>query len=164
MTTRHDESPDTLTVRQAAPDDAESLAALINAAYRVEDFFKIGDRIDVAAVLAKVDRGRFIVLDDAGSLAGCVYIEVNEHIGYFGLLSISPQRQKQGLGARLIELAESSCRAAACNVMEIEVVNLRTELPPFYRKFGYVEHGTRRFSDLERSTQACHCIVMRKPL
>ena len=46
----------------------------------------------------------------------------------------------------------------------LDVVNLRTELPAYYRKFGYVEHGTRAFPDGEQITRACHCIVMRKPL
>ena len=48
--------------------------------------------------------------------------------------------------------------------MELDVVNLRTELPGYYQKFGYVEHGTRAFPDGERITRACHCIVMRKRL
>ena len=48
--------------------------------------------------------------------------------------------------------------------MELDVVNLRTELPLHYRKFGYVEHSTRPFPDGEHITRACHCIVMRKPL
>jgi hypothetical protein len=48
--------------------------------------------------------------------------------------------------------------------MEIEVVNLRNELPPFYRKFGYVEHSTRAFPDDEHTSRPCHFIVMRKVL
>jgi GNAT superfamily N-acetyltransferase len=154
----------TVLARDATPADADRLAVLISAAYRVEDFFKVGDRIDPAGVLEKMRHGRFVVLEDGASLAGGVYIEVHGRIGYFGLLSISPSRQKQGLGARLIELAESACREEGCTEMEIEVVNLRTELPPFYRRFGYVEQSTRPFPVDERSTQPCHFIVMRKSL
>jgi GNAT superfamily N-acetyltransferase len=80
------------------------------------------------------------------------------------MLSIDPPRQGRGLGARLIAEAEDYCRRARCTEMELEVVNLRIELPPFYRRFGYVERGTRPFTDTERASQPCHFIVMSKPL
>ena len=153
-----------LNVRDATPHDAEALARLINAAYRVEEFFKIGDRIDPPGVLDKMQHGRFLVLEDEDTLAGCVYVEANGSLGYFGLLSIDPSRQKQGLGARLIGLAEAACRDAGCSEMEILVVDLRTELPPYYRRFGYVETGTRPFSDDEPTSRPCHFITMGKEL
>ena len=153
-----------MIVRDATTADGESLARLITAAYRVEDFFKIGDRIDTAGVLQKMRHGRFVVLDDAGTLAGSVYIEINGETGYFGMLSIDPSRQRQGLGSRLIGIAEAACVDAGCTEIEIEVVSLRTELPPYYRKYGYVEQGTRPFPDDEHTTRPCHFIVMRKPL
>jgi GNAT superfamily N-acetyltransferase len=78
------------------------------------------------------------------------------------MLSIDPSRQKQGLGARLMAAAEARCQEAGCHEMELEVVNLRTELPPFYRRFGYAEMGTRPFTD--PSKIPCHFIVMTKPL
>jgi hypothetical protein len=62
----------------------------------------------------------------------------------------------------MIAAAEDHCRNAGCREMELEVVNLRTELPPFYRKFGYLETGTRPFPDVEKSKLPCHFIVMSK--
>lgn len=151
--------------RVAGPDDAPALAALINLAYRVEDFFKIGDRTDAPEVREKMTHGAFVVLEDAdGTLAGSVYVTANESVGYFGMLSIDPSRQGQGLGTRLILEAEERCRRAGCRTMELEVVNLRTELPPFYRRFGYTETGTRPFSETERISRPCHFIVMSKSL
>lgn len=151
--------------RVAHPADAPALAALINLAYRVEDFFKIGDRTDPAEVREKMTHGDFVVLEDAdGTLAGSVYVTADEGVGYFGMLSIDPPRQGQGLGKRLIHEAEDHCRRAGCHEMELEVVNLRTELPPFYRRFGYVETGTRPFSETERISRPCHFIVMSKAL
>jgi N-acetylglutamate synthase-like GNAT family acetyltransferase len=115
----------TLNVRDATLDDADVLVTLINAAYRVEDFFKLTDRIDRAEVLDKMQHGRFLVLEERDALAGCVYVEVNDRVGYFGLLSIDPSKQKQGLGARLIGIAEAACREVGCSEMEIWVVDLR---------------------------------------
>jgi GNAT superfamily N-acetyltransferase len=142
--------------RLGVPDDAPALAALISLAYRVEDFFKIGDRTDPAEVREKMTHGAFIVLEDAdGTLAGSIYVTAHDGLGYFGMLSIDPARQGQGLGSRLIAEAENHCRRA---------VNLRTELPPFYRRFGYTETGTRPFNETERASRPCHFIVMSKRL
>jgi GNAT superfamily N-acetyltransferase len=157
--------PEVMTTRSATPEDAPALAALISLAYRVEDFFKIGDRTDADDVRARMERGAFLILEDAaGGMAGCVYVTRHDDVGYFGMLSIDPSRQGQGYGSRLIAAAEACCRDAGCREMELEVVNLRTELPPFYRRFGYVESGTRPFSDTERTSRPCHFIVMTKRL
>lgn len=155
---------DHLSIREGRPHEAEALAALISRAYEVEAFFKIGDRTDAADVRDRMRRGRFLVLEGSDGLAGCVYVVINGERGYFGLLSIDPGRQKQGLGARLIAAAEDTCRKSGCREMELEVVNLRTELPPYYRRFGYQEAGTRPFPDTERATRPCHFIVMTKLL
>ena len=154
-----------MQTRIATPDDAAALAALISLAYRVEDFFKIGDRTDADDVRARMKDGAFLVLDeDDGSLAGCVYVTRHGETGYFGMLSIDPARQGRGLGARLIAAAEAHCASQGCSEMELEVVNLRTELPPFYQRFGYTESGTRPFTDTDKASQPCHFVVMTKKL
>lgn len=154
-----------MRIRSAAPGDAKALAVLISLAYRVEDFFTVGDRTNKDEVAAKMKKATFVILeDDAGAMAGCVYVDVRGDSGYFGMLSVDPSRQGQGLGKCLIEAAERFCAEAGCRVMEIEVVNLRTELPPFYRAIGYSETGTRPFTPGERTKLPCHFIVMTKVL
>jgi GNAT superfamily N-acetyltransferase len=153
-----------MTIRIAAPIEAPVLASLISLAYRVEDFFKIGDRTDADDVRKRMTVGEFLVIEDERGVAGCVYVMRHGDVGYFGMLSIDPARQNKGLGSQLIAAAEAHCRAAGCRTMELEVVNLRTELPPFYRRFGYTESGTRPFTDTERTSRPCHFIVMTKPL
>jgi len=156
---------DDVTIRCAVPEDAAALAKLISLAYRVEDFFKIGDRTDPEDVRARMVDATFLVMEDrTGVMLGCVYVKHHDRTGYFGMLSIDPARQGQGLGVRMITAAEDYCRDAGCDEMELEVVNLRTELPPFYRKFGYAETGTRPFPDLDKSKLPCHFIVMTKSL
>ena len=50
-------------VRVAVPADAPAIAVLANAAFRVEDFFKVCDRTDAAEVEAMMGTGVFLVLD-----------------------------------------------------------------------------------------------------
>jgi GNAT superfamily N-acetyltransferase len=152
------------SARVAAADDVRALTALINEAYVVEAFFKRGERTDAVEIAELMRRGRFLVLGTGETLRGCVYVEVNGDRGYFGMLSIDPSSQKQGLGKRLIAAAEDLCRSAGCRTMELQVVSLRTELPPYYRKFGYTEAGIREFVQTEEWTKPCHFVVMSKPL
>ena len=48
-----------MKIRVAESRDAAAAATLISLAYRVEDFFKIGDRTDEADVLARMKKGSF---------------------------------------------------------------------------------------------------------
>jgi len=60
---------------------------------------------------------------------------------------VNPARQGSGLGKRLMTFAEQRTAAAACQSLDIRVVNLRTELPPFYHALGFVETGTEPLTD-----------------
>jgi GNAT superfamily N-acetyltransferase len=115
-------------------------------------------------VRALLEKGKFLLAEDAGKLAGCVYIELRGERGYFGLLAVDPTLQRSGLGSRLVATAEDECRSAGCRFMDLTLVNLRTELPAFYRRFGYVESGTLPFPSDQHANQPCHLVMMSKPL
>jgi GNAT superfamily N-acetyltransferase len=99
-------------------------------------------------------------------LAGCVYAELRGERGYFGLLAVDPTMQRSGLGSRLMDAAEQYCREAGCQFMDLTVVNLREELPEFYRRRGYAESGsgTEPFPAAARAKMPCHLVRMSKPL
>lgn len=160
----HHQGMTTAVIRRAAEADVGRIVALVNAAYRVEDFFKIGDRTDPADIRDHLRQGDFLLLEAGEELLGCVFVAVNGNEGYFGMLSVAPARQGQGLGTRLLKEAEDACARAGCRTMEIEVVSLRTELEGYYARVGYVANGTRPFPANERTTMACHFIVMKKNL
>ena len=148
-------------LRIATLPDAPNLARLINDAFVVEAFFKIGDRTSADEIAALMHAGgEFLVVDGSG----CVYVTCAGDRAYFGMLSIDPAKQRQGLGRRLIDAAEARARERGCRFMDIHIVNLREELPPYYRRLGYVENGTLPFSEPDRASRPCFFIVMSKPL
>ena len=152
-----------MNLRIATDADVDRLVALINAAYDVEKFFVTGDRTNAADLRSRMQRGQFLVVEsEPDTFVGCVFVAVEGNDGFMGMLSVAPARQGHGLGRALSVAAEEYCRSHGCLEVEIEVVNLRTELPPFYRKLGYRESGERPFPDDERLTRPCHFIVMRK--
>ena len=151
-------------LRTASPADAGAVTALINAAYQVERFFVDGDRTSEDEVRRHMAKGTFLVAEEDGVPIGCVYTEQRGDRGYFGLLAVDPGQHGKGLGRTLIEAAEARFRRAGCQAVDISVVDLRTELPPFYRRLGYVETGTAPFSDPQKATRPCHFILMSKTL
>ena len=152
-------------VRTAGPHDVADLARLINSAFAVERFFKRGDRTTIDEIRALSATGEFMLVDGPqGDALGCVYWTRQGDDGYFGMLSIAPAQQGRGLGRLLIDAVESRCRAAGCRRMRIHIVNLREELPPFYRRLGYAETGTLPFPAPEEAMRPCHFIVMTKAL
>jgi GNAT superfamily N-acetyltransferase len=155
-----------MNIRLGTMADMEQMIPIINAAFSVEGFID-GTRTDPERLPPMFDTGDFLVLEDGGSILATVYVEIRaEQRGYFGMLSVDPAQQGRGFGRLMVEAAEDYCRTKGCDVMDIVVVNLRTELPPIYRKLGYVEVGIEEFhpsKPLKPGVEA-HCIVMSKPL
>jgi len=155
----------TISIRTAAPADAAKITDVINAAFRVaEEFFIDGLRIGQAEVEQLLGKGAFLLAETGDRLSGSVYVEMRGARSYLGLLSVDPASQKSGLGSLLMNEAENYCRQRGSRFMDIYIVNLRQELPPYYRRRGYVENGTTPFPADVPVKIPCHFINMAKPL
>lgn len=152
------------TFRKANESDAEALVLLINRAFVVERPFFTTERIDLAETLEHFEKGTFLLAEARRDLAGCNYVELRGESGYFGLLSIDPMYQNRGLGRKLVERAEDYCRGAGCSLMQIRVLNHRTELPPFYEKLGYTTAGIEEVEQAPTARLPYHFILMEKEL
>lgn len=151
-----------MTVRAAGLEEAGEIVRVINAAFLpAESFFVDGDRIDREQVLHNFEKGVFLVAEE---MAGCVYVELRGERAYIGLLSVDPARQKGGVGRALMNAAESYARERGCRAMDLRIVNLRQELPPFYRKLGYLESGDEEFTPGVATRLPCHFVKMQKAL
>jgi GNAT superfamily N-acetyltransferase len=105
-----------------------------------------------------------LLLYEGDALVGCVYVKITGDRAYLGTLSVDPARQKTGLGRRMMSEAEAFARARGCKALDIRIVNLRTELPPIYRKFGFMETGTEVLKDTRKFSQPVHFVTMSKAL
>jgi predicted N-acetyltransferase YhbS len=152
-------------IRIAAPADAANITAVINAAFRIaEGFFVDGNRITQAEVEQSLRKGAFLLAEDGDKINGCVYVELRGERSYLGLLSVDPTYQQGGHGSLLMLEAEKYCREQGSRFMDILIVNLREELPPFYEKRGYVQNGTSPFPEDVETRMPCHFINMTKAL
>jgi ribosomal protein S18 acetylase RimI-like enzyme len=151
-------------MRTATRSDADAIARLINTAFLVEQFFIERDRTNPATVRALIEKGKFLLAEDAPNLLGCVYFEMHGGRGYFGMLSIDPSRQRKGLGRQLVNTVEKYFQDAGCKFSDMKIVNVRTELHTLYRRWGYVDTGTAIYDDPTPTKIPVHFITMSKPL
>lgn len=152
--------------RFADQSDTAGLLTLINQAFSVESFFHIGTRLDPDRIQPHLRNGRFLVAESEGKLVGCVYVELHGEESYLGLLSVDRSLQKTGLGRRLVAAAEEFAREMGARRMDLTVVNLRTELPPYYERLGYRIVGEEPIPEQmkARVNQPCYFLRMSKPL
>ena len=154
--------------RFATERDIPEIVRIINAAFRVEDFFVNGDRTNHADIAARMTDPsvRFLVVDAAepGALAAAVVVDVHDGQGHFAMLSVDPPLQGRGLARILMTAIEDYCREAGCESVDIEVVNLREELPAFYDIMGYTPTDSAPFPDKGKLRRDAHMVRMTKRL
>ena len=151
-------------VRSGEPADIPEIVRVINAAYRVEDFFVRGNRTDDNDIRARMwtPGNSFIVIEEGEKLVGAVAVDIAAERGHFAMLSVDPDHQGRGIGRMLMSAIEDHCRRAGCTSLDIEVVNLREELPPFHEAFGFSTAGTIPFDKPGKLTRDAHLVRMSK--
>jgi predicted N-acetyltransferase YhbS len=163
----HSQSAPSLRIRLATEADIPRLVPMINAAFTVETFLE-GTRTDIDRLSAYFLKGEFLLAeDDSGQLIGSIYTELRGARGYLGMLAVDPVHQRAGHGRTLMLAGEDYLRGKGCNAVDICVIAWRTELPPIYRRFGYVETAIQDFNPSQRlkpGTPLCQSILMSKPL
>ena len=152
------------TLREASPSDADRIAALVNRAFLAESWFKSTDRTNAAQVLELMSKGVFLLLEEQARLLACVYLESRGDRVYLGMLSVEKDVQGRGIGRRVMHEAEEFARRAGHVAIDLRIVHLREELPPYYRRLGYVEAGTEPAPDFPGVNVPIHFLLMTKSL
>jgi N-acetylglutamate synthase-like GNAT family acetyltransferase len=169
------------TIRLANPDEAPHITALIERAYRGEESksgwtseadLLTGPRTSVPEIAAimRDPLARFLVADaDDGGLAGCALIRNEKGLGYFGMFAVRPDLQGSGIGDRLLTSAEQHLRDLwLLQAVYMTVINIRTDLIPYYERRGYKRTGDRKPFPFDIAPGATrtdfHLTVLRKAL
>ena len=151
-------------IRFGEPRDIAELVPLINVAFLPEQIAIEGDRINAEKLQPFFENGRFLVIEDAEGLAGCVYAEVRGSRGYVGLLALRPELKGRGLGRLLMSRAEDYLAGAGCVAADLRTISARTDLVPMYKHLGYQEMGTAAMPPEIPLKIPCHFIIMSKAL
>jgi GNAT superfamily N-acetyltransferase len=153
-----------ISVRRATETDVPAIVRLVNIAFLTERFFIERDRTDADTVRNLLRDGQFLLAEDGPDLVGCVHAESHGDRGYFGMLSIEPHRQKEGIGRWFIGWLENYFRESGCKFCDLKIVNVRDDLHSIYLKLGYTDTGTSEYDDPHPTKIPVHFIHMTKPL
>lgn len=173
-----------IRIREAIPNDISSLFSLINDSYQVETgnsgvaFKKTLRLIDVNTEMVPLiprtlvaefvsddvtDKDKDAVLEE---LAGSITWEETEHDDYkamhFGPFAVSTRHQKMGVGSALLNALYQLAQKRDCEYIDLECVNWRTDIIPWYQAMGFKVIGEGSFPAPERCTRDCHFILMRR--
>jgi len=165
ISTRSHQNSTRFLIRPSTSSDDTAIISIANAAFAIETFMD-GTRTDTDRLADMKKQGEVLVAEANGNVIACIYVELHGSRGYFGMLSVSPQSQGTGAGRAMVEAAENYCRERGCTDMDIDVLNMRPELFPYYRKLGYFETGTEEFHPTRpiKPGVNCYCVVMSKKL
>ncbi|GAA4861658.1 GNAT family N-acetyltransferase [Luteimonas vadosa] len=142
-----------LHFRDAGEDDIPALVTLVTSAYRgdasragwtTEADFLDGNRIDPEVLRADLrkPRSRVLVAERDGRMLACAHVAAEGDAGYFGMFSVQPGLQGQGIGHAVLAEAERVAREDwGLPAMRMTVIDLRDELIAWYARRGYRRTG-----------------------
>lgn len=146
----------TLAFRDAGEDDIDAVRSLVESAYRGESSrrgwtteadFLDGQRIDVEGLrelIADPDARVLMAFRD-DRLVACCELRRNAETAYFGMFSVRPDGQGAGLGKLVLAEAERFANSDwQCRLMQMTVIDIRSELIAWYERRGYRRTGVHK--------------------
>lgn len=138
-----------MELRLAQAHDLQTLSIFVNSAYR-GDSSKIGwtteadllggQRTDASELLKLIQTKStvILILEIAGKIHGCVCLVQKSDSVYLGMLTVDPEKQGQGIGANLLNMAEKWAQKNwSAKKIEMTVIQKRLELIAWYERKGY---------------------------
>jgi ribosomal protein S18 acetylase RimI-like enzyme len=142
-------------ISKAQLSDAETIATLVNSAYRgdhakkgwtTEADFIDGSRTDAATltdIIKKTDTTILKYVRD-GKIISCVELKRDGNKLYLGMLTVEPSIQGGGIGKEMLRSAEEFGKKEGCRSVYMTVITIRKELIDWYKRHGYVDTGERK--------------------
>jgi GNAT superfamily N-acetyltransferase len=135
-------------IRDARPEDAEALAALIGQLGYPTSADAVARRL---ARLDASDADRVVVAElgaevvGLASLHASLSVEYDEPAAKLGALVVDERYRRRGVGEALVAEMEAEARRRGCCLIFLTTAERRAEAHEFYRRVGFEETG-RRFA------------------
>lgn len=148
-----------MTIRDANESDKSVLVALIRDSFRdvAEKFgltaencpkfpaFNAKERVE-----SDFEKGlRYYILEENDKVCGCVALEkAGMDLCYLGRLSVLPEYRNKGFGEALVNHLLEQAGKIGFRRVEIGIISKHRKLRNWYKKFGFVQKGTKKFDHL----------------
>ena len=141
--------------KTATTTNADQISQLVNSAYRgdsskagwtTEADLLDGQRTDPTSIEQTIltpNNSIELALDEnTNELMGVVHLKHDDdETLYFGMLTVKPNSQAQGLGKKLLEHVETYAQKNNFTRLRISVLHLRPELIAYYERRGFKATG-----------------------
>ena len=126
-------APMTYRIRTATREDLSNVVPLLNAAYGPRATF--GARFN--SYLSLQPHG-WVVADGGAGLIGVGGFVSFARCAYIGLMAVSPERQRSGIGASLFEEILTRSEDHGCTLLLLDASDAGA---PLYEKYSFRDHG-----------------------
>ena len=133
-----------IRIRDAAPPDAEALAALAGQLGYPSGAAEVGSRLAFMAAHPAL-HAVYVAEDAQGAVAGWVHVFVSAHVesdpfAEIGGLVVDEQQRGAGVGEALVRRAEAWARARGLAHLRVRSNVVRERALRFYERHGFVRH------------------------
>jgi GNAT superfamily N-acetyltransferase len=147
-----------VTIRQAIPEDAPTIADILNEAAKWLDrsgmpLWRL-DELALAAIASDVAAGLFFLAEDSGEAAGTVRFQLEDTVfwpdapqaeaAYIHRLAVRRRYAGTGLSAVLMKWAAQRALMLGRRVLRLDCDSSRPRLRHVYESFGFVHHSDRQ--------------------
>ena len=135
-----------LVIREAASDDIEAMAALIQALGYDVTADELRHRLPVLEAA-----GEHTLVADLGGILGVlttsrtIVLHRPRPVGRISMMVVAEAQRGRGIGAALVAAAEERLRAQGCGMVEVTSNARRERAHRFYERLGY-ERTSHRFA------------------
>lgn len=146
------------TLRPAEDEDAPTVAALVDAAYRPYiDRIGFPPRPMLDDYTQVIHHSRVTVAETQATIVGVIVLNADGEGFFIDNVAVHPSQRGRGVGKALLQLAEAEARRAGFDSIYLYTHEKMTENIALYSRIGYEEYGRR---DQEGSS----LVYMRKRL
>ncbi len=148
-----------MTIRPAHTDDIQTLVSLLRRACAAvaRRFGLTEENCPKSPAFYTEDRARadfersvqYYILEDDAEARGCVALEqAKPEVGYLERLAVLPEYRSKGYGSALVRHVFAQAQAIGLKRIGIGIIFEDARLREWYRRFGFVETGTKAFDHL----------------
>ena len=91
----------------------------------------------------------YYLLEENDRACGCVALEkAGPDLCYLGRLAVLPEHRNKGFGEVLVKHLFEQAKKIGIRRVEIGIISKHRKLKNWYKKFGFVQKGTKKFNHL----------------
>jgi len=105
----------------------------------------------------------YYILEKDGQPCGCVAIEkAKPDVCYLMRLAVLPEYRGKGYGKMLVHHIFEKARKTGARRVEIAMISRDRKLKNWYKKFGFIQKGTKQFNHLPFKVAFMFAVIRKK--